>query len=61
MTDAGPELEAEIIALCRSRMSGYKCPRTVDFTASLPRQPTGKLFKRLLKQKYWANAASPHG
>ncbi|MFY7962019.1 MAG: AMP-binding protein, partial [Elsteraceae bacterium] len=54
MADAGAELEAEIIALCRARMSAYKCPRTVDFTASLPRQPTGKLFKRLLKQQYWA-------
>lgn len=54
MADAGAELEAELIALCRSRMSAYKCPRSIDFTASLPRQPTGKLFKRLLKQQYWS-------
>ena len=31
----------------------YKCPRTVDFVEALPRDPNGKLYKRLLKEKYW--------
>ncbi len=52
--DAGPELERELIEHCRERLAHYKCPRTVDFRASLPRHPTGKLYKRLLKEEYWA-------
>ncbi|WP_329521351.1 acyl-CoA synthetase [Spirillospora sp. NBC_01491] len=50
---AGPGLEAELIAYCRERLAHYKCPRTVDFRAELPRHPTGKLYKRLLKDEYW--------
>ncbi|MDA1301584.1 MAG: acyl-CoA synthetase [Proteobacteria bacterium] len=53
MEDAGPELEAELIAWARSKISHIKCPRSVDFIAELPRHPTGKLYKRLLKQEYW--------
>ncbi|WP_149257127.1 acyl-CoA synthetase [Actinomadura sp. K4S16] len=56
MDDAGPELEAELIAYCRDRLAHYKCPRSVDFRAELPRHPTGKLYKRLLKDEYWAHA-----
>jgi long-chain acyl-CoA synthetase len=55
---AGPELAAELIAFCRSRLSPFKCPRSVDFDANLPRQPTGKLYKRLIKERYWAGRAS---
>jgi long-chain acyl-CoA synthetase len=55
---AGPELAAELIAFCRSRLSPVKCPRSVDFDANLPRQPTGKLYKRLIKERYWAGRAS---
>jgi long-chain acyl-CoA synthetase len=51
--DAGPELEAELIAFCRQRLAGFKCPRSVDFEAELPRAPTGKLYKRLLRDRYW--------
>jgi long-chain acyl-CoA synthetase len=51
---AGPELEAELIAWCRDRLAHFKCPRTVDFADELPRHPTGKLYKRLLRDKYWA-------
>ena len=54
MDDAGPELGAELIAYCRDRLAHYKCPRSVDFRAELPRHPTGKLFKRLLRDEYWA-------
>ena len=55
MNAIGPELEAELIAYARSTISHIKCPKTVDFTEELPRHPTGKLYKRLLKDKYWQN------
>jgi long-chain acyl-CoA synthetase len=58
MADAGPELAAELIAYCRQQLSHIKCPRSVDFEAELPRHPTGKLYKRLLKDRYWAGHAS---
>jgi long-chain acyl-CoA synthetase len=52
MDDAGPELAAELIAYCRDRLAHYKCPRSVDFRADLPRHPTGKLLKRVLRDEY---------
>ena len=52
------ELEAELIAFCRASLSAIKCPRSVDFAAELPRHPTGKLYKRLLRDRYWAGRAS---
>lgn len=55
MDEAGPELEAELIAYCRDHLAHYKCPRSVDFRPELPRHPTGKLYKRLLKDEYWAD------
>jgi acyl-CoA synthetase (AMP-forming)/AMP-acid ligase II len=51
---AGPELEAELIGFCREHLAHFKCPRTVDFVDELPRLPTGKLYKRLLRDQYWA-------
>ena len=56
MARAGPELEAELIAFVRSRLSHVKCPKSIDFMAELPRHDTGKLYKRLLKDKYWPKA-----
>ncbi len=56
MTEAGPELEQELIAFCRVHLSHIKCPRSVDFDPELPRHPTGKLYKRLLKDRYWPKA-----
>ena len=53
--DAGPELEAELIEFCREQISHIKCPRSIDFEEELPRHPTGKLYKRLLKDRYWAD------
>jgi long-chain acyl-CoA synthetase len=50
--DAGAELEDELIAYCHERLAKYKCPRTIDFTDELPRHPTGKLYKRLLRDRY---------
>jgi long-chain acyl-CoA synthetase len=49
----GPELERELIAFCQEHIAHYKCPRTVDFTDELPRLPTGKLYKRILRERYW--------
>ena len=51
-----PELERELIAYCREHLADVKCPRSIDFRAELPRHPTGKLYKRLLKDEYWADA-----
>jgi acyl-CoA synthetase (AMP-forming)/AMP-acid ligase II len=51
---ASPELAAELITFCRDRLTHFKCPRTVDFVTELPRSATGKLYKRLLRDKYWA-------
>jgi long-chain acyl-CoA synthetase len=51
---AGPDLAAELIAFCREHLSAIKCPRTIDFDPDLPRHPTGKLYKRLVKDRYWA-------
>jgi acyl-CoA synthetase (AMP-forming)/AMP-acid ligase II len=47
-------LEAALIAHCRSALADVKCPRRVDFREALPREPTGKLLKRLLKDEYWS-------
>jgi acyl-CoA synthetase (AMP-forming)/AMP-acid ligase II len=57
-SDAGPALEAELIAYCREHLADVKCPRTVDFRQELPRHPTGKLYKRLLKDEYWKDHAT---
>ncbi|WP_114951638.1 acyl-CoA synthetase [Sphingosinicella terrae] len=57
---AGPELEAELIEHCRSRLASNKCPRSIDFEAELPREPTGKLLKRLIKARYWPARGEPN-
>ena len=54
----GPELEAELIAFCQEHLSRQKCPRTIDFDPELPRLPTGKLYKRVLRDRYWAEHQS---
>ena len=41
-----------LIAFCRARIAGFKCPRSVDFVDELPRLPTGKLLKRKLRDQY---------
>jgi long-chain acyl-CoA synthetase len=51
---AGPALEAELIAYCREQLASMKCPRSVDFIDAMPRLPTGKLYKKPLREKYWA-------
>jgi acyl-coenzyme A synthetase/AMP-(fatty) acid ligase len=46
-------LSAELLAYCRAELATYKCPRTIDFVHELPRDPNGKLYKRLLRERYW--------
>ena len=55
---AGPVDEAELLAWCHEHLATYKCPRSIDIVASLPRDPNGKLFKRHLKDPYWEGHAS---
>jgi len=45
--------EEEIIDFCRDKLGGYERPRSVDFVAALPRNPTGKVLKRELREPYW--------
>ena len=49
-------LSQELIVFCRSQLADIKCPRSIDFRTDLPRHPTGKLYKRLLKDEYWKAA-----
>ena len=46
------ELAAELIAYCRERIAHYKCPRSVDFIAEIPRLPSGKVRKHELLARY---------
>jgi acyl-CoA synthetase (AMP-forming)/AMP-acid ligase II len=45
--------EAEVIAHARQHIAGYKCPKSVDFIAALPRNPSGKILRRELRAPYW--------
>jgi len=58
MADASPMLAEELIAYCRQHLSAIKCPRSIDFEAELPRHPTGKLYKRQLRDRYWQGRGS---
>ena len=49
-------LAGELIQFCKSELADVKCPRTIDFRTELPRHPTGKLYKRLLKDEFWKDA-----
>lgn len=53
-----PELAEELLAFCQDQLAKIKCPRSVDFDPALPRHPTGKLYKRLLRDRYWGNKDS---
>ncbi len=45
--------EDDLVGFCRGRLAGYKRPRSVDFVEALPRNPTGKILKRELRERYW--------
>lgn len=57
-SDAGEVLAADIGSFARARLSSVKVPRQIDFIQELPRQPTGKLFKRLLRDDYLKAASA---
>jgi long-chain acyl-CoA synthetase len=50
---AGTSLEKELIDYCRQHLSPIKCPKSIDFVAELPREPTGKLVKKRIRDRYW--------
>jgi long-chain acyl-CoA synthetase len=54
----GPEMERELIEFCLSQLSRQKVPRSIDFEAELPRLPTGKLYKKPLRDRYWGDKKS---
>src|SRR3954464_7355381 len=56
--DPGPEVAAELIAFCREHLAHLKCPRTMDFPSELPPLPTGKLYKKPLRDAYWGQSRS---
>ena len=51
-------LADELMLYAREHIAHYKCPRSIDFIDEMPRLPTGKLYKRLLKDKYWGKTDS---
>ncbi len=56
--EPGDELTGELSEFCRSLLSRQKVPRTIDYEDELPRLPTGKLYKRLLRDRYWGESGS---
>ena len=58
MADAGDSLADDLTAFARRHLNAIKIPRSIDFMEALPRHPTGKLYKRLLKDRYWGNRDS---
>ena len=59
--EATDELAQELTAFCAEHLSRQKVPRSIDFRDELPRLPTGKLYKRLLRDEYWADHANKIG
>jgi acyl-coenzyme A synthetase/AMP-(fatty) acid ligase len=56
--EAGPDVEAELIAFCSDNLAKYKVPRSIDFRQDFPRTETGKLLKRQLRDPFWADKDS---
>ena len=54
--EAAAALTSELVQFCREHLADVKCPRSIDYRDELPRHPTGKLYKRLLKDEYWKAA-----
>jgi long-chain acyl-CoA synthetase len=56
--EPGDEFAAEILARLEGRLAKMKWPKSIDFSAELPRDPSGKLLKRRLRDPYWADQAT---
>ncbi len=52
-SSAGDDLTEELLGFARERLAKFKIPRTIDYTAEMPRDPNGKLYKRKLRDPYW--------
>ena len=52
--EADPALTEELMAFLGGRVARFKLPRTIDYVTELPRDPNGKLYKRKLRDPYWA-------
>jgi long-chain acyl-CoA synthetase len=52
--EAGPDLSADLLDFLAARLARFKLPRSIDFTDELPRDPNGKLYKRRLRDPFWA-------
>ena len=52
---ADDALAQRLLTHCRDQLAAYKCPRSIDFEAALPRHDTGKLYKRLIRDRYWGD------
>ena len=55
---ADEALVQELLDFCAKNLSRQKCPRSIDFIDEMPRLPTGKLYKRVLRDKYWGDRKS---
>ncbi len=55
---ANEETTQALMAYCAEHLARHKCPRSIDYEDELPRLPTGKLYKRLLKDRYWGEHKS---
>jgi long-chain acyl-CoA synthetase len=53
----GADLAAELLAYLDGRLARFKWPRSIDFIAEMPRDPSGKLYRRKLREPYWADRA----
>ncbi len=56
--EPSPAVVEELMAFCAAHLARQKCPRTIDFDPELPRLPTGKLYKRVLRDRYWGDKKS---
>jgi acyl-CoA synthetase (AMP-forming)/AMP-acid ligase II len=56
--NAGQQVTAEdLVALCKEKLGSVKAPKSVEFVASLPRSPVGKVLKKDLRARYWQNTS----
>jgi fatty-acyl-CoA synthase len=49
--------EAELVEFCRGRLAHYKCPKSIEFVATLPKTATGKFLKKELRKQDWSGRA----
>ena len=58
VTDGSAVTADELIAHCRERLAGYKCPKRIEFLDELPRTATGKLQKFKLREQFWEGSSA---